>query len=119
MTEAEHAQTYEQRVQAIQRANQPILDGFEQSLKQAGLSEQTVKAHVDNMRFFGRYLLWSAYSLRRLDEASEGDVYDFLEEWFPEPRPVGFRCQHEDLPGLVQEILPMDGDHRPGVSRNG
>ena len=83
MTEADHAETYEQRVQAIQLANQPILDGFEHSLRQAGLSEQTIKAHVDNMRFFTRYLLLYSYSLRRLDEATEGDVYDFLEDWFP------------------------------------
>ncbi len=83
MREADHAQTYEQRVQAIQLANQPILDGFEQALKQAGLSKQTIKAHVDNIRFFARYLLLYAYSLRRLDEASEGNVYDFLEDWFP------------------------------------
>jgi site-specific recombinase XerD len=83
MTEADHAETYEQQVQAIQGANQPLLDGFERALKQAGLSEPTIKAHVDNMRFFGRYLLWSGYSLRRLDEATEGDVYDFLEDWFP------------------------------------
>ena len=77
MTEADHAETYEQRVHAIQRANQPILDGFEKSLKQAGLSEQTIKAHVDNMRLFGRSLLWYGSSLRRLDEATEGDVSDF------------------------------------------
>ncbi len=83
MMEADHAETYEQRVQAIQHANQPILDGFETWLKQAGLSEQTIKDHVDNMRFFARYLLLYAYSLRRLDEATEGDVYDFLEDWFP------------------------------------
>ncbi len=83
MTEADHAETDEQRVQAIQGANQPLLDGFEHALKQAGLSEHTIKAHVDNMRFFGRYLLWYGSSLRRLDEATEGDVYDFLEEWFP------------------------------------
>ncbi len=83
MTEADHADTYEQRVQAIQRANQPILDGFENWLKQAGLSEQTIKGHVDNIRFFARYLLLYAYSLRRLDEATEGNVYDFLEDWFP------------------------------------
>jgi site-specific recombinase XerD len=83
MPEDGHTETYEQRVQAIQSANQPILAGFEKSLKQAGLSEQTIKAHVDNMRFFGRYLLWYGYSLRRLDEATEGDVYDFLEDWFP------------------------------------
>ncbi len=83
MTDAEHAQTYEQRVQAIQRANQPILDGFEAWLRQSGLSEQTIRDHVDNLRFFSRYLLLYAYSLRRLDEATEGAVYDFLEDWFP------------------------------------
>ena len=83
MTEADDAETYEQRVQAIQGTNQPLLDGFEHWLKHAGLSEHTIKAHVDNMRFFGRYLLWYGSSLRQLDEATEGDVYDFLEDWFP------------------------------------
>ncbi len=83
MTEADPADTYEQRVRAIQLANQPILDGFEGWLKQAGWSEQTIQAHVDNIRFFARYLLLYAYSLRRLDEATEGNVYDFLEDWFP------------------------------------
>ena len=83
MTDADHAETYEQRVQAIQLANQPILDGFETWLRQSGLSEPTIKEHVDNMRFFSRYLLLYAYSLRRLDEATEGNVYDFLEDWFP------------------------------------
>ena len=83
MTDADPAETYEQRVQAIQRANQPILDGFETWLRQSGLSEPTIKVHVDNMRYFSRYLLLYAYSLRRLDEATEGAVYDFLEDWFP------------------------------------
>src|SRR5438270_9421239 len=83
MTEANDAQTYEQRVQAIQLSNQPILDGFETWLRQSGLSEQTIKDHVDNMRFFSRYLLLYSYSLRRLDQATEGAVYDFLEDWFP------------------------------------
>ena len=58
MTEADHSETYEQRVQAIQRANEPILAGFERWLLQAGLSEQTIKAHVDNIRFFPKYLAW-------------------------------------------------------------
>jgi hypothetical protein len=83
MTEAEPAETYEQRVQALQLANQPILEGFEQALKQSGLSEQTIKDHVDNIQFFARYLLLYAYSLRPLTEATEGNVYDFLEDWFP------------------------------------
>ena len=76
MTEADHAETYEQRVQAIQLANQPILDGFETCLRQFGLSEQTIKDHVNNMRFFSRYLLLYAYSLRRLDQVTEGAVCD-------------------------------------------
>jgi hypothetical protein len=118
MTDTEHPETYEQRVQAIQLANQPILDGFETWLRQSGLSEQTIKEHVDNMRFFSRYLLLYAYSLRRLDEATEGDVYDFLEDWFPKPRAVGLRFQHEGLPGLIQEIFHMDGRNQPRVSRN-
>ena len=83
MTDADDAESYEQRVQGIQGANQPILDGFEQWLKQSGISEQTIKDHVDNIRFFSRYLLWYGSPLRRLDEATEGDVYDFLEDWFP------------------------------------
>ena len=83
MTDANDAESYEQRVQAIELANQPILDGFETWLRQYGLSEPTIKEHIDNMRLFSRYLLLYAYSLRRLDEATEGDVYDFLEDWFP------------------------------------
>jgi site-specific recombinase XerD len=74
MTEADQSETYEQRVQAIELANQPILEGFEHWLKQAGLSEHTIRDHVDNIRFFARYLLLYAYSLRRLDEATEGAV---------------------------------------------
>src|SRR6266568_1702740 len=47
------------------------------------LSRRTIKDHVENIQFFARYLLLYAYSLRRLDEATEGAVYDFLEDWFP------------------------------------
>jgi site-specific recombinase XerD len=83
MTEANDAETYEQRVHTIQQANQAILNGFETWLRQSGLSEQTITDHIDNIRFFSRYLLVYAYSLRRLNEATEGAVYDFLEDWFP------------------------------------
>lgn len=83
MTDAEDAEIYEQRVQAIERANQPILDGFEIWLRQSRLSEPTIQEHVDNMCLFSRYLLLYASSLCRLDEATEGAVYDFLEDWFP------------------------------------
>jgi site-specific recombinase XerD len=83
MTEADPVESYEQRVQAIEQANQPILEHFETWLRQSGLSEPTIRAHVDNMRLFSRYLLLYAHSLRCLDEATEGAVYDFLEDWFP------------------------------------
>ncbi len=117
MTDTEHPETYEQRVQAIQLANQPILDGFESWLRQSGLSEPTIRDHVDNMRFFSRYLLLYAYSLRRLDEATEGSVYDFLEDWFPR-KALWARFQHEGLSGLIQEILQMDGSNRPCIAPN-
>jgi site-specific recombinase XerD len=83
MTEADHAETYEQRVRAIQLANQPLLDGFESWLMQAGWSEKTIQDHMDNIRFFSRYLVLYAHSLRRLDEATDSEVYWFLADWFP------------------------------------
>ena len=83
MTDAEHVESYEQRVDAIQQANQPILEGFEHWLKQSGVREQTIRDHVDNIRLFARYLLLYAYSLRRLDEATDSEVYWFLADWFP------------------------------------
>src|SRR3989442_818692 len=83
MTQADDTDTYEQRVHAIQLANQPILDGFEVWLKQKGLSEKTIQDHVDNIRFFTRYLVLYAHSLRRLDEATDSEVYWFLADWFP------------------------------------
>ena len=36
MTDGEQAETYEQRVQAIRQANQPILEGFEHWLRRSG-----------------------------------------------------------------------------------
>src|SRR5207244_12237828 len=83
MTQADDTDTYEQRVHAIQLANQPILDGFEVWLKQKGLSEKTIQDHVDNIRFFTRYLVWYAHSLRRLDEDTDSEVYWFLADWLP------------------------------------
>jgi len=91
MTDADHAQTYEQRVQAIQLANQPILEGFETWLRQSWLREPTIKAHVDNMRFFSRYLLLYAYSLRRLDEATEVLPWDMVDKSIPFGQPTSCR----------------------------
>ena len=83
MTDPERAESYEQRVQAIRQANQPILEGFELWLRQAGLREPTVRAHVENLQLFEHYLLLYDYSLRRLDEATDSEVYWFLADWFP------------------------------------
>ncbi len=118
MTDPEHAEPYEQRVQAIRQANQPILEGFEHWLRQSGLREQTIRDHVDNLRLFEHYLLLYAHSLRRLDEATDSEVYWFLTDWFPKPRAVGVCFQYEGVPGLVQEILYLDGRNGSRVSRN-
>jgi site-specific recombinase XerD len=83
MTDSEQAETYEQRVQGIRQANQPLLEGFEHWLRQSGLREPTIRDHVDNLRLFEHYLLLYDYSLRRLDDATDSEVYWFLADWFP------------------------------------
>ena len=83
MTEADPATRYEHRARAIQLASQPILDGFGHWLKQAGWREQTIRDHVDNIRFFTKYLAWYTRFQHSLDEATDSDVYWFLADWFP------------------------------------
>jgi site-specific recombinase XerD len=73
---------YDAQRQAIQAYNQPILDAFSTSLKQAGLSAKTVAEHVSNIDFFTHYLVYYD-PFKRLDEADGGDVWGFLEDWFP------------------------------------
>ncbi len=75
--------TYDARVQAIRADNQPILDGFRAWLEQSGLSEKTVKNHVENIDFFTEYLVYYDDPLKKLDEADSGDVWMFLVNWFP------------------------------------
>ncbi len=75
-------ETYDARVRAIRAYNQPILDGFRAWLEQSGLSEKTVKIHVDNIDFFTKYLVYSS-PLKKLDEADSSDVWMFLADWFP------------------------------------
>jgi len=65
--EADHADTYEERVRVIQLGNQPILDGFESWLKHSGLSEKTIKDHVDTIRFFTRYLVLSGVACKKVE----------------------------------------------------
>ena len=73
---------YDAQVRAIRAYNQPILDDFKVWLQQSGLSEQTVQTHVDNINFFTNYLVYYE-PLKKLDEATEGDVWMFLADWFP------------------------------------
>ncbi|OLC59954.1 MAG: integrase [Ktedonobacter sp. 13_1_40CM_4_52_4] len=73
---------YDVRVRAIQAANQPILNAFEVWLEQSGLSEKTIQIHVSNIDFFTNYLVYYE-PLKKLDEANSGDVWMFLDDWFP------------------------------------
>jgi len=75
--------SYDTKVQAIQAYNQPLLNSFQEWLKQAGLVEKTVKAHVENIDFFTEYLVYYDDPLKKLDEADSSDVWMFLSDWFP------------------------------------
>ncbi len=73
---------YDVRVRAIQAANQSILNAFEVWLEQSGLSEKTIQIHVSNIDFFTNYLVYYE-PLKKPDEANSGDVWMFLDDWFP------------------------------------
>ena len=73
---------YDQEVDKIRIYNQPILEEFESWLKSTGVTPKTVKNHMDNIGFFGEYLIYSE-PLNKLDEADANDVYSFLADWFP------------------------------------
>jgi len=75
-------ETYDTRVRAIRAYNQPLLENFRAWLEQSGLAEKTVKTHVDNINFFTNYLVYYE-PLKKLDEATSGDVWMFLANWFP------------------------------------
>ena len=75
--------TYDTKVQAIRDYNQPLLNSFREWLKQSGLAEKTIKAHVDNIDFFTEYLVYYDDPLKKLDEADSSDVWMFLSDWFP------------------------------------
>ena len=75
-------EAYDARVQAIRAYNQPLLENFRAWLEQSGLAEKTVKTHVDNINFFTNYLVYYE-PLKKLDEATSGDVWMFLANWFP------------------------------------
>ena len=73
---------YDQEVEQIRDYNQPILDDFQAWLERANLSARTIRNHVQNIEFFADYLVYYE-PLMKLDEATEGDVYSFLADWYP------------------------------------
>jgi site-specific recombinase XerD len=81
MSEADSSD-YDGQVRTIQAANQLLLDAFEVWLKQANLSQKTIETHVSNINFFTHYLVYYE-PLKKLDEATESDVWMFLADWFP------------------------------------
>ena len=75
--------TFDQRVHAIHGANAPLLAHFQTWLAQSGVTEKTMKNHMDNITFFAEYLVYYDNPLKRLDEADGSDVSLFLSDWFP------------------------------------
>ena len=73
---------YDQEVEAIEEYNKPILDEFRQWLEKAGLSNPVIRKHISNINLFARYLMYDA-PLQKLDEATSGDVYMFMANWYP------------------------------------
>ncbi len=100
MTDADHAKTYEQRVQAIELANQPILDGFETWLRQSGLSEPTIKDHDFLEDWFPRKALWASVSSMKVYLASFKKFF----KWMGETSLVS--------PEMVEDVLSTLKDDR-------
>ncbi len=66
----------------IDEKNNIILTQFENSLKEDGLSTNTIKSHIGNIDFFCTYL--SYYDeCKSLCEMNSGDVSGFLDDFFP------------------------------------
>ena len=74
--------SYDTKVKAVRAYNRPLLDSFREWLEQSGFAEKTIKAHVENIDFFTKYLMYYE-SLKKLDEADSSDVWMFLSDWFP------------------------------------
>jgi hypothetical protein len=70
-------ETYDARVQAIRAYNRPLLEDFGIWLDHQGFSEQTVITHLGNIYLFASYLVYHE-PLKKLDEATQSDVYWFL-----------------------------------------
>ncbi|MCI5164564.1 MAG: recombinase [Candidatus Electrothrix sp. GM3_4] len=71
---------YEKNCKKIRKANEDLLDEFEAWLKSSGLSEKTIKNHLENIDFYlNEYLLYED-AIEAKDGA--GDVGMFLGYWF-------------------------------------
>jgi site-specific recombinase XerD len=67
---------------AIRAHNQPIVDAFEASLEQAGLSRATARHHVSQVALLAEYLI--SYELKTLDDCTGAQVSWVLNYWYPE-----------------------------------
>jgi hypothetical protein len=111
------AETYDTHVQTIRAYNRLLLERFGTWLEHKGWTSPTIITHLGNIYLFASYLVY-AEPLKKLDEASNGDVWMFLGDCFPKPRVVGFGTQRPILLYLVEEALPVDGRNTTRFPRN-
>lgn len=71
---------YEERVQKNIERNKKILDDFENWLKSSGLSDKTIKKHIDNVDLYiNDYLNY--YDIKAAEEGYLC-INDYLGDWF-------------------------------------
>ncbi len=73
---------YDEQVEIIEEKNDPIMDAFEQWLKNKGLAKKTIHRHLENVALFAEYLTYYE-PLYSLDEADASDFAGFCGNWFP------------------------------------
>jgi len=72
---------YEKKCEAIRQDNQKLLEEFRSSLEASGLTEKTIKNHVQNINFYANdYLLYYEDITELKDGISE--ISMFLGYWF-------------------------------------
>ena len=73
---------YDEQVEIIRKANEPILAGFEQWLVKKGLTKKTIHRHLENVAFFAQYLTYYE-PLKPLVGADFTNFSSFCSDWFP------------------------------------
>jgi len=73
---------YDRQVTEIHKYNAPFYEQFAAWLTASGLSERTIRSHLENVQFFADKYLTYSEPLRRVDEADVSDVSLFLSDWF-------------------------------------